>query len=305
MSFRVVITVALLFSPLAQGQAFKCVTPDGQTIFSQVPCPVEVGTTTELRLPTGSVSRSGAGPSLPPAQTDNQLERLQVAADWVMNRYPFFDGESPSANGQAITEVLALRDSEIERGGDPAEALLNAAKLVGPRYEATEAIRRYDAAASIKQSSSPRSSMKVTIVEDSSRSEAGYRERIEKQLESLPSETAERFRLAPQNADTLQRAKEAASQADRGNAGDALRLSNSAAKNSAEGRSYLEGKRAAEDAVFTKKRLEKQPDAIDLKTGQVLPNVGGGVIDPRTGKFYPDAGAGYVDPETGRFMPKQ
>jgi len=44
--------------------------------------------------------------------------------------------------------------------------------------------------------------------------------------------------------------------------------------------------------------------AIDPRTGQVYPGVGGGVINPRNGQFYPDVGAGYIDPATGRFMPK-
>jgi hypothetical protein len=45
--------------------------------------------------------------------------------------------------------------------------------------------------------------------------------------------------------------------------------------------------------------------AIDVRTGQFMPGVAGGIVNPRNGQFYPDVGAGYINPQTGQFMPKQ
>lgn len=47
------------------------------------------------------------------------------------------------------------------------------------------------------------------------------------------------------------------------------------------------------------------PGAIDVRTGQFFPSVGGGVIDPRDGTFHQKTGGGYVNTRTGEFEPGQ
>jgi len=46
--------------------------------------------------------------------------------------------------------------------------------------------------------------------------------------------------------------------------------------------------------------------AINVRTGEFYPPVGGGVINPKTGTLYIDAagGRGYINTKTGEFVPK-
>lgn len=143
------ILIGLGLAPfLAQAQVFKCVGPDGHTTYSQTPCPENLGTTTEIRVPAQD------GPSIPPAQPGNEQQRMQAVADWAYQRYPFLNGESPAANDAAINEALSLRNAAIAAGNDPAEALLAAIKQVGPKYASQEIVRRNTAAAEIMQQGS-------------------------------------------------------------------------------------------------------------------------------------------------------
>ncbi|MBG4448732.1 DUF4124 domain-containing protein [Pseudomonas aeruginosa] len=145
--FKYLIVGLGLLPLMAQAQVYKCVSSEGRTTYSQVPCPDASGTSTELRVQTF------LGPDLPVAQPGNEQERLQAVAVWAYQRFPFLNIESPDANDAAINEVVVLRDEAIRAGEQPAEALLKAVGQVGPRYSSAEIVRRNSAAADIMQSS--------------------------------------------------------------------------------------------------------------------------------------------------------
>lgn len=59
-----------------------------------------------------------------------ELEELRVAASEVMQQYPEFDQTSDEVDMGLTEEVLAMRDTLIERGEKPSAALRRAAKFV-------------------------------------------------------------------------------------------------------------------------------------------------------------------------------
>ncbi|HBO2594031.1 TPA: DUF4124 domain-containing protein [Pseudomonas aeruginosa] len=150
-----------LLPSLVQAQVYKCVSSEGHTTYSQVPCPDASGTSTELRVQTS------LGPDLPDARPGNEQERLLAVATWTYQRYPFLNSESPEANDAAINEVVALRDEAIRAGEQPAEALVKAVQQVGPRYASAEIVRRNSAAADIMQSTPGGGSGLVVVGGDS------------------------------------------------------------------------------------------------------------------------------------------
>lgn len=59
---------------------------------------------------------------------------LQAAADDAYEAYPFLNSESDDKNDDAIEMVVAVRDANIRKGMEPAEALRKAVAKVGPMY---------------------------------------------------------------------------------------------------------------------------------------------------------------------------
>lgn len=61
-------------------------------------------------------------------------QSLAEAAEAVIEDYPFLNSKSAKANKDAIAEVVEWRDFYIQRGKSAADALIAAAKKVGPSY---------------------------------------------------------------------------------------------------------------------------------------------------------------------------
>ncbi|MBD1554775.1 hypothetical protein [Pseudomonas typographi] len=59
---------------------------------------------------------------------------MELALNKVYVDFPFLDGASAVANGEAIDETLAMTNFYIGKGKSPADALAAAASRVGPRY---------------------------------------------------------------------------------------------------------------------------------------------------------------------------
>lgn len=59
---------------------------------------------------------------------------LQAAADNAYETYPFLNSESEDKNEDAIEMVVAVRDANMRKGMEPAEALRKAVAKVGPMY---------------------------------------------------------------------------------------------------------------------------------------------------------------------------
>lgn len=59
---------------------------------------------------------------------------LQAAADNAYETYPFLNSESEDKNDDAIEMVVAVRDANMRKGMEPAEALRKAVAKVGPMY---------------------------------------------------------------------------------------------------------------------------------------------------------------------------
>jgi len=82
---------------------------------------------TQLTEPS-SYSAPATGP-VAPADED-----ALHAAKYAINRFPFLDSESPSANQAAINETIELRDRFIKEGYSPGTAIRIAAEITGPKY---------------------------------------------------------------------------------------------------------------------------------------------------------------------------
>ncbi|MBX9914096.1 MAG: DUF4124 domain-containing protein [Pseudomonadaceae bacterium] len=309
MNTRVLLLAMCLAPMLAQAQAYKCIDKDGHVTYSQSACDDPTGTVKALDIQTSF------GPELPPVKPGNEHERLQVAVDWAIQRYPAL-----KTNEQAITETIALRDSYISGGEQPAEAMVRAAKSVGAKYLSAEVADRSNAysdemrkTSEVVRSSEPHGGVTVA---DSSRSPEAIQHKINVQISAIRSqaanavgrgkpslakdlnEAADNLSAAPPIKDVLSLASDASTMADRGKGQDALHLAEKAASFSPSWRPRQREESKAKSGGINQ-------GVIDVKTGQFMPGVAGGIIDPRTGKFYPDVGAGYIDNETGRFIPKQ
>ena len=176
---------------LAQAQVFKCVGPDGHTTFSQAPCPDSAGVTTEVQI------RASSEPDIPAAQPGNEVARLQAVAGWAYKRYPFLNGESPSANSDAIDEVVSVRDTAVASGSDPAQALLDAIKKVAPRYESAEIMRRnLDAASIMRGQEAAGGKPRVVGIEDS---EKAAREARKAAITGLDGDAKDKSEGKPRN----------------------------------------------------------------------------------------------------------
>ena len=59
---------------------------------------------------------------------------FSAAVEQTVSAYPFLDSNSPEANEEAIGEVIEWRDFYINRGDNPASALVKAAAKVAPSF---------------------------------------------------------------------------------------------------------------------------------------------------------------------------
>lgn len=61
-------------------------------------------------------------------------QQLQTVLTDAVTKYPFLNDADPTANADAIDEVVAMRDLYIKKGASAAAALAKAVEKVGPRY---------------------------------------------------------------------------------------------------------------------------------------------------------------------------
>lgn len=61
---------------------------------------------------------------------------LQQTAAEIVATYPFLNSNSPDADADAIEDVLALRDRNVSKGMEPAEALRKAVERFKPAFDA-------------------------------------------------------------------------------------------------------------------------------------------------------------------------
>jgi hypothetical protein len=82
-------------------------------------------------VPTAEPHSYAAPVAEPVSPADDEV--LQ-AANYAINRFPFLNEESPTANQAAIDETIELRDQFIADGYSPGTAIRIAAEIIGSKY---------------------------------------------------------------------------------------------------------------------------------------------------------------------------
>lgn len=136
------LALLLCLLPLAsEARIYKCVDQAGNTSYGQQPCPQEKGTTSEvIELRPSAPPSPVEPPALPEAQAGNAAERLHLALLWLQRSYPFLVSGSPQADPAAIAQMLQLQQAAMDTGVSPADALVQAALLVGRDYRPAPAV---------------------------------------------------------------------------------------------------------------------------------------------------------------------